>query len=40
MKRRRRISNVRADKRIFTRTARRTKKVNLGLTIPRGGIRL
>ena len=40
MKRSKRSSNVRADKRIFTRTARRTKKVNLGLTIPRWGIRL
>lgn len=37
---RRRIKNVRKDKKIFTRTAMRTKKVNLGLTIPRGGIRL
>lgn len=37
---RKKIRNVRADKRIFTRTARRTKKVNLGLSIPRGGIRL
>lgn len=37
---RRRIRNVRKDKKIFTRTAMRTKKVNLGLTIPRGGIRL
>lgn len=37
---RKKIRNVRADKKIFTRTAMRTKKVNLGLTIPRGGIRL
>lgn len=37
---RRKIRNVRQDKKVFTRTARRTKKVNLGLTIPRGGIRL
>lgn len=37
---RRRIRSVRKDKKIFTRTARRTKKVNLGLTISRGGIRL
>lgn len=37
---RKRIRNVRKDKKIFTRTAMRTKKVNLGLTIPRGGIRL
>lgn len=37
---RRRIRNIRKDKNIFTRTAMRTKKVNLGLTIPRGGIRL
>lgn len=37
---RRRIRNVNVDKKVFTRTARRTKKVNLGLTIPRGGIRL
>lgn len=37
---RRRIRNVRKDKKVFTRTAMRTKKVNLGLTIPRGGIRL
>lgn len=37
---RRRIKNVRKDKKVFTRTAMRTKKVNLGLTIPRGGIRL
>lgn len=37
---RRAIRNVRKDKKIFTRTARRTKKVNLGLTVPRGGIRL
>ena len=34
------IRNVRKDKQVFTRTAMRTKKVNLGLTIPRGGIRL
>lgn len=37
---RRRIRSIRKDKKIFTRTAMRTKKVNLGLTIPRGGIRL
>lgn len=37
---RRRIRNIRKDKKVFTRTAMRTKKVNLGLTIPRGGIRL
>lgn len=37
---RRRIKNIRKDKKVFTRTAMRTKKVNLGLTIPRGGIRL
>lgn len=37
---RRRIRNVRKDKNVFARTAMRTKKVNLGLTIPRGGIRL
>ena len=37
---RKRIRSVRKDKKIFTRTARRTKKVNLGLSIPRGGIRL
>ena len=37
---RRRIRNVAKDKKVFTRTARRTKKVNLGLSIPRGGIRL
>lgn len=37
---RRRIRNVRKDKKVFTRTAMRTKKVNLGLTVPRGGIRL
>lgn len=37
---RRRIKNVRKDKKVFTRTAMRTKKINLGLSIPRGGIRL
>ena len=37
---RRRIRNVVKDKKVFSRTAMRTKKVNLGLTIPRGGIRL
>lgn len=37
---RRSIRNVVKDKKVFTRTAMRTKKVNLGLTIPRGGIRL
>lgn len=37
---RRKIRNIQKDKKVFTRTARRTKKVNLGLTIPRGGIRL
>ena len=37
---RKRIRNVAKDKKLFTRTAMRTKKINLGLTIPRGGIRL
>ena len=37
---RKRFRNVAKDKKVFTRTAMRTKKVNLGLTIPRGGIRL
>lgn len=35
-----RIRHVRADKRGFTRTAVRSKKINLNPTIYRGGIRL
>ena len=37
---RKRIRNVRKDKLVFSRTAIRIKNVNLGLTFPRGGIRL
>lgn len=36
---RRRIRNVNRDKRIFSKTADKTKAVNLGRKSPRGGIR-
>lgn len=36
----RRRANVRRDKKMFTRTAVRSKKINLNPTIYRGGIRL
>lgn len=37
---RKRIKNRRKDKRIFSRTAARSKKINIDPTIYRGGIRL
>lgn len=37
---RRRITNVRKDKRIFKNTAKKTKAVNINPMIMRGGIRL
>lgn len=37
---RKKIKNVSKDKKIFKRTAERTRKVNLLPVIPRGGIRL
>lgn len=37
---RRRVRSVRRDKRIFSRTARTAKKINLEPRIMRGGIRL
>lgn len=37
---RRRVGSPRRDKRMFTRTAVRSKKINLNPTIFRGGIRL
>lgn len=36
----RKVRNSRSDKRMFTRTASRTKKINVSPTIYRGGIRL
>lgn len=36
----RRPARLRKDKRIFTRTAVKSKKINLNPTIYRGGIRL
>ena len=36
---RRRVRSVRKDKRIFSKTADRTRAVNLGRKSPRGGIR-
>lgn len=36
----RRIRNVRKDKRIFARTAEKAKKINLAPRVMRGGIRL
>lgn len=38
MKRKR--MNARKDRRVFTRTAEKTKKINVNPSIPRGGIRL
>lgn len=35
-----RVRSVRKDKRIFTRTAEKSKKINLAPRIMRGGIRL
>lgn len=35
-----RIRNVRKDKRIFARTAEKAKKINLAPRVMRGGIRL
>lgn len=40
MAKRSRPRSPRADKRMFTRTAVRSKKINLNPTIYRGGIRL
>lgn len=37
---RRRIKNVRKDKRIFTKTAKSTAAVNIKPMVMRGGIRL
>lgn len=37
---RRRIRNVRADKKLFKNTATRTKKINVAPVVMRGGIRL
>lgn len=37
---RKRIRSIGKDKKIFRRTAVRTKKVNLAVAVPRGGIRL
>lgn len=37
---RKRIRNVRKDKRVFARTAEKAKKINLAPRIMRGGIRL
>lgn len=37
---RRRVASPRRDKHMFTRTAVRSKKINLNPTIFRGGIRL
>lgn len=36
----RRIRNVRKDKRMFARTAEKAKKINLAPRVMRGGIRL
>lgn len=36
---RKRVRSVRKDKRIFSKTADKTKAVNLGRKSPRGGIR-
>lgn len=35
-----RVRNVRRDKRMFARTAERAKKINLAPRVMRGGIRL
>lgn len=35
-----RVRSVRKDKKIFTRTAEKSKKINLAPRIMRGGIRL
>lgn len=37
---RKKIRNKRKDKRIFSRTAAKSKKININPTIYRGGIRL
>ena len=37
---RRRISNVRKDKRIFSKTAKSTASINIKPMVMRGGIRL
>jgi len=34
------VKNVRADKSFFTHTAKRTKLLNTGVVMTRGGIRL
>lgn len=34
------VKNVYGDKKFFTHTAKRTKLVNVGVTMTRGGIRL
>ena len=36
---RKRVTNVRKDKKVFSKTADRTRAVNLGRKSPRGGIR-
>lgn len=40
MANRRRVRNVRKDQRIFSRTAKSAKKINLAPRVMRGGIRL
>lgn len=40
MSRRKSIRNVRKDQRIFSRTARQSKRINLAPRVMRGGIRL
>ena len=40
MAKRKRVKNVRKDRRIFSKTARKTKAINLPVKIYRGGIRL